>query len=122
MRRDVDESPADLTGTPRADQRGRRDVATIADDHIPSVLDLRQEGDDLRWGVREVGVGEHHSASRCHQHASADRGTFSPILRLDEHDICTSSARLRRGVVTRTVVDHDDLDATIVVHGREVAS
>src|SRR5512140_1106067 len=47
MCREVDESPADLANTAGTHERRGRDVTPVPDDHIPSVLDLREQRQDL---------------------------------------------------------------------------
>src|SRR5687767_12766812 len=54
--REIDEPPPDLPDTPGADQRGRCDVTAVADDDIPTALDLSEERDDLGGCVCEVRV------------------------------------------------------------------
>ena len=110
----VDHPSADLAQPPGPHERRRLGVAPAADDHVPAVLDLGEQPDELRRRVGEVGVGEGDRPARAPPASRPGPRRPCPGSRACTSTWSAPAARAASaGAVARAVVDHHDLELAV---------
>jgi hypothetical protein len=123
-----DREPPARPGMPadrRVDRAGGR-IGVALHDRVVDLADLAIVELPLEFGVRALGLRDHHEPTRAHVEAVHDAGALSGAGRTDaesrrregaEHRRALPADRRMRGD-SRGLVDHDDV--VVVMHDREV--